>query len=115
VFFLLIVVPLAVAAATSVLLARREAAAGAGTATKHTPRAAGFGRGGQPVPVEYSGEPGLPALLEPDYYRPVWLRLLRALVLAVLLTATAAGIAAGIFFLLRAVGLALKSFVTGGG
>jgi hypothetical protein len=111
--FLLIVVPLAVAAATSVLLVRREAAASAGTATRHTPRAAGFGRGGQPLPVESSGDAGLSSLLEPDYYRPAWLRLLRIVVLAVLLAATAAAIAGGIFFLLREAGLALKSFMTG--
>jgi hypothetical protein len=112
VFFVLIVLPLAVAAATSVLLVRREAAASAGTATRHTPRAAGFGRGGQPLPVE-PGDAGLSSLLEPDYYRPAWVRLLRIVVLAVLLAATAAAIAGGIFFLLREAGLALKSFMTG--
>jgi len=111
---LLIVVPLAVAAGISLLLVRREAALGAGTATKHQPRAAGFGQGGRPVPVDGSGDVGLNSLLEPDYWRPGWLRALRVLVLAVIVAVAGTAIAAGIFFLLRMLAQAFIDYVTGG-
>jgi hypothetical protein len=114
VLLLLIVVPLVVAGGTSLLLVRREAAAGAGSATKHAPRAAGFGRGGQPVPLESSSEPGLSSLLEPDYVRSGWVRVLRVVILALILTLAAAAIAVGIFELLRLAGQAIKDFVIGG-
>ena len=110
---LVILVPILVAAATSFLLARREAAATAGTAVKHTPRAAGFGQGGMPVPVEPS-DSGLAALLEPPLRRPWWLRLLRVLVLVVLLSFAAAVVAGGIYELGKWAGQALKHFATGG-
>jgi len=108
----LIVVPVVVAAGTAVLLARREAATSASPSAKHQPRAAGFGIGGQPVPVE-RGE-GLKTLLEPDYHRAWWRRALRLVVLAVLLTAAAAVVAAGIYFMGKWAGEALKTFVSKG-
>jgi hypothetical protein len=114
VLLFLIIVPLAVAAATSVLLARREAHASAGAVAKHPPRAAGFGPGGQPIGIETNAEPGLRTLLDPDYHEAWWRRALRLLVLAVLLTAAAAVVAAGIYFLGKWAGEALKSFVTSG-
>ncbi len=111
----MIVVPLVVAGGTSLFLVRREAAAAAaGTALKHPPRAAGFGLGGQPVPVESNGDAGLKTLLEPDYYRPWWLRVLRFLVLAVLVAIVAAIVAGGIYEIGRWVGQSLKDFVTKG-
>ena len=110
----LILVPLVVAGATSLLLARREATTSAGSVVKHPPRAAGFGLGGRPVPVETNGEPSLRTLLDPDFHRPWWLRGLRLVALAVLLAAAAAVIAAGIYFLGRWAGEALKAFVTKG-
>jgi len=113
VLLFLIVVPLVVAGGISLLLARREAATPAGSVVKHPPRAAGFGIGGRPVPVETNGEPGLRTLLEPDFHRPWWMRALRILVLAVLLAAAAMVIAAGVYFVGKWVGDALKSFVKG--
>jgi hypothetical protein len=110
----MIVVPLAVAGATSLLLVRREAATAAGSGVKHSPRAAGFGHGGQPVPVEANGDAGLKSLLQPDYYRPWWLRLLRFLALAVLVAVVAAIVAAGIYEIGRWVGQVLKDFVARG-
>ena len=110
----LIVLPIAVAAGISLLLVRREAAVSAGMATKHQPRAAGFGQGGRPVPVEPSGDVGLKSMLEPDYWRPGWLRALRVLVLAVLLAVAATAIAAGVFLLLRVAAQAFVKFVTNG-
>lgn len=109
----LIVVPVVVAAGTAALLARREAAASASPGAKHQPRAAGFGIGGQPVPVERSGD-GLRTLIEPDYFRPWWLRMLRVVVLAVLLTGAAAVAAAAVYVLGKWAGDALKSFVSSG-
>ena len=107
----LIVLPMVVAGGISVLLARREAATSASPATKHTPRAAGFGLGGQAVPIDRGD--GLRTLLEPDYYRPWWLRALRLVGLAVLLTAVAAVLAAALYFLGRWAGEALRSFSKG--
>jgi hypothetical protein len=114
VFIWMIVVPLALAAGISLLLVRREATAAAGSALKHPPRAAGFGRGGQPVPVEPNGDSGLKALLEPDYYRPWWLHALRFLALALLVAFVAAVIAFGIYEMGRWVGQTLKDFITRG-
>ncbi|HXJ66374.1 MAG TPA: hypothetical protein VNN79_21640 [Actinomycetota bacterium] len=113
-FLLVILAPLLVAAATSLLLVRRDAAAAAGgTTLKHPPRAAGFGQGGMPVPVEPT-DSGLAALLEPPLHRPWWLRILRVMLLAVLLTIAAAVIAAGIYELGKWAGEMLKRFATGG-
>ena len=109
----MIVVPVFLAGAISFLLVRREAATASGSVVKHPPRAAGFGRGGLPVPVEGSGE-GLRTLIEPDFHRPWWLRILRFVVLAVLLAAAAAAIATAIYFLGKWAGEALKEFVTKG-
>jgi hypothetical protein len=115
VLFFLIVMPLVVAAGTSLLLVRREASTATGTALRHPPRAAGFGSGGRPVPVApESHDAGLDTLLEPDYYRPWWLRALRIAVLAALLGVAAAAIAAGIYELGKLAGQALKDFVTKG-
>jgi len=112
VFLLVILVPLLVAVGTSLLLVRRETASAAGT-LKHPPRAAGFGHGGMPVPVEPM-DSGLAALLEPPLRRPWWLRMLRLLVLAVLLTIAAAVVAAGIYEIGKWLGEAFKRFATGG-
>jgi hypothetical protein len=114
VLLFLIVVPLVLAGGISLLLARREAAVSAGTVAKHQPRAAGFGIGGRPVPVEANGEPGLRTLLEPDFHRPWWLRVLRMLVLAVLLAAAAVAVASAIYYLGKWAGDALKSFMLKG-
>jgi hypothetical protein len=111
---LLIVVPIVVAAGISLLLVRREAALSAGTTAKHQPRAAGFGQGGRPLPVDTSGDTGLKSLLEPDYWRPGWLRALRVLVLAIVVTVAGTAIAAGIFLLLRMAAQAFIDYVTGG-
>jgi hypothetical protein len=111
---LMIAVPVLVAGGISFLLVRREAALSAGSAAKHQPRAAGFGQGGRPVPVDGSGDAGLKSLLEPDYWRPGWLRALRVLVLAVIVAVAGTAIAAGIFFLLRILAQAFVDYVTGG-
>ena len=109
---IVILVPLLVAAGTSFLLVRRETAA-ATTGVRHQPRAAGFGQGGLPVPVQPS-DSGLASLLEPPLRRPWWLRVLHLVLLAVLLTIAAAVVAGGIYELGKLAGQALKRFATGG-
>ena len=111
---LAILVPILLAGLISVALARREAATDTGTGVKHAPRAAGFGRGGQPLPIESTGEAGLKAMLEPDYHRPWWVRTLRLVVLALLLTIAAAFVATALYELGKAAGDAFKHFVTSG-
>ena len=110
---IVILVPLLVAAGTSFLLVRRETAAAATTGVRHQPRAAGFGEGGLPVPVQPS-DSGLASLLEPPLRRPWWLRVLRLVLLAVLLTIAAAVVAGGIYELGKLAGQVLKRFATGG-
>ncbi|MFL5799572.1 MAG: hypothetical protein ACJ77A_16775 [Actinomycetota bacterium] len=112
--WLLIVVPLVVAGGTSALLVWRETAAANGTRARGAPRAAGFGRGGRATPVEASTEPALKTFLEPDYWRPLWLRALRIGALALLMAAAAAVIAFGLLTLGRWVGDAIRSFVEKG-
>jgi hypothetical protein len=113
VLFWWIVVPLVVAGGTSLALVRRETAAAAGSVVRHPPSATGFGRGGRPVPVESNGDAGLATLLEPPIHRPLWVRSLRVLALAMLMVAAAAVIAGAIFEIGKWVGDALKSFATG--
>ncbi|HEX9311976.1 MAG TPA: hypothetical protein VGA30_04005 [Actinomycetota bacterium] len=114
VLWLLIVVPLLVAAGTSALLVWHEMAAANGTRGRGTPTAAGFGRGGRATPVEASTEPALKTFLEPDYWRPLWVRALRIGALALLMAAAAAAIAVVLFTLGRWAGDALRNFVSKG-
>jgi hypothetical protein len=114
VVWLLILVPLLVAAGTSALLVWRETAAANGNRARGTPKAAGFGSGGRPTPMEGSTEAGLKTFLEPDYWRPGWLRALRILVLFLLMAAAAAVISTGLYLLGRWAGEAIKNFVTQG-
>jgi hypothetical protein len=115
VLWVVIVVPLAVAAGTSALLVWRETAAANGSRVKGAPKAAGFGRGGQPTPMEAaSNEAGLKSFLEPDYWRPLWLRALRIVGLALLMAAAAAAIAIGLYALGRWAGDALRNYVNKG-
>ena len=113
--WLLIIVPLLVAAGTSALLVWRETAAANGAARERgAPRAAGFGRGGQPTPMERSGEAGLKTFLEPDYGRPGWARALRVVVLAAVIAAAATAIAIALYVLGRWAGDAIRNFVSQG-
>jgi hypothetical protein len=115
VVWLLIVVPLLVAGGTSALLVWRETAAANGAArARGAPRAAGFGQGGQPTPMEGSGEAGLKTFLEPDYWRPAWIRALRIVMLAVIMAAAATAIAVALYLLGRWAGDAIRNFVTKG-
>jgi hypothetical protein len=114
VVWLLIVVPLLVAAGISALLVWRETAAANGTRGRGAPRAAGFGRGGRATPVEASTEPALKTFLEPDYWRPLWLRALRIGALALLMAAAAAAIAVVLLTLGRWVDDLIRNFVAEG-
>jgi hypothetical protein len=114
VLWLLIVVPLLVAAGTSALLVWREMAAANGRRGRGTPTAAGFGRGGRATPVEASTEPALKTFLEPDYWRPLWLRALRIAALALLMAAAAAAIAVVLLTLGRWVDDLIRNFVAEG-
>jgi hypothetical protein len=114
VVWVVILVALLVAGGTSALLVWREAAAASAARIRGAPKAAGFGQGGEPTPVERSGEVALKSFLEPDYWRSPWLRALRILFLALLMAAAAAAVAAALFVLGRWAGETLRRFVIQG-
>ncbi len=115
---LLILVPVAVAGLTSLLLVHRETVQDAGRAgmrglLHRAPRAAGFGRGGVPVPVAGVGdEASLDAFVVDARPVPWRTRILR-LVLLALVVVVAASVVAGLLYLLgHWFGQALNDYVT---
>jgi len=115
---LFILVPVTVAGLTSLLLVHREAVQAAGrTGTRgllhRGPRAAGFGRGGVPMPVPDGDEVSLDTFVTDAPPVPWWARLVRVVLLGLVVVAAASVVAGMLYVLGHWVGQVLQDYVTG--